>query len=150
MAMCSHSHIFSLPNLFCWNDLYCPVSARGSCSFGQQQQPLLTTVFTHSCSFYIFGLLLKWEGNVPRCSVTLEASFHHMNSFKRTSFLSAILMEVTFSILSLQVYIYMMTLGIIQSALKILCFNQSCYFLILQTIWHHKAHSRADIFKAWH
>lgn len=26
----------------------------------------------------------------------------------------------------------------------------SYYFLILQTIWHHKTHSRADIFKAWH
>jgi len=57
-------------------------------------------------------------------------------------------MQVTFSTLSLQVYIYMTTLGIIQSAQKILYFNQSYYFLILQTIWHHKAHSRADIFKA--
>lgn len=87
-----------------------------------------------------------WQGT----SVTLETSFYHINNFKRTSFLLSILMKVTFSILPLPVYFYMAILGTIQSAQKIVCFNQSYYFLILQTIWHHKAHCRADIFKAWH
>lgn len=85
-----------------------------------------------------------WQGT----SAPSETSFYHINNLKSTSFSLASAMEVTFSILSRQVYICMTTLGIIQRAQKIQCFNQSYYFLILQTIWHHKAHSRADIFKA--
>lgn len=90
-----------------------------------------------------------WSGRVMwrGTSAPSETSFYHINNLKRTSFSPASVMEVTFSILSTQVYICMTTLGIIQSAQKIQCFNQSYYFLILQTIWHHKAHSRADIFK---
>lgn len=97
--------------------------------------------FLASC----WGGKVMWQGT----SNTLETSLSPIKSFKRTSFLLVMLMEVTLSMLWLQMYIYTTTLGIIWCA-QILCFNQSYYFLILQTIWQHKSHGKADIFEAWH
>lgn len=96
-----------------------------SCFCSRQMFLWTAATITHNSLYsfmllYIFGLLLKWEGNAARYFCHFGKLLLPHEQLQEDILLIGI-PKVTFTGLLLQVYISMATLSAIQSARKILC-----------------------------